>query len=81
MPVTDEGLKAGDKPAIQQHRLAKHRRRADPEPPVAVFLPVDHELLERLAVPGDADDGVFVSLVVPVAARRDLGPVVPRPQK
>ena len=45
---------------------------------VAIFLPVDDEFLERLAAPGDAEDRVFVALVVPVAARVDFGHVVLR---
>ena len=45
---------------------------------VAIFLAVDHELLERLAVPGDAEDRVLVSLVVPVAAWADFSHVLPQ---
>jgi len=44
---------------------------------LAILLPVDHELLERLAVPGDAEDRVLVSLVVPVAAWADYGHALP----
>ena len=45
---------------------------------VAIFLPVDDELLERLAAPGDAEDRVFVALVVPVAARANFSHVLPQ---
>ncbi len=45
---------------------------------VAVLLSVDDELLERLAVPGDSEDRVLVSLVVPVAAWLDFGHALPR---
>jgi hypothetical protein len=37
----------------------------------SVFLPVDDEFFQRLAVPGRADDGVLVALEVPVATGLD----------
>ena len=61
--------------SVHHDRLGEHRRRPDPQAAVPVFLPIDDEFLECLAVPGDAEDRVFVALVVPVAARRDLGHV------
>ena len=59
-------------PPINHDRLGEHRRRADPEAVVAILLPVDDELLERLAVPGDAKHRVLVSLVVAIATRADF---------
>ena len=64
------------RPAVHHHGLGEHRSRPDPEAVVAIFLPVDDELLERLAVSGDAEGRVFVSLGVAVATRVDFGHVV-----
>lgn len=66
-------LKPGDWPAIDHDCLGEHRCRPDPKATVAIFLSVDNEFGECLAVPSDAEHGVFVALVVPVAAWRDLG--------
>ncbi len=44
---------------------------------VAIFLTLDDEFLECHAVPGDAENRVLVSLVVPVAARVDFGHALP----
>ncbi len=62
------------RPSSWSHRTSLP---AGPRAPVAVFLPTDYAFLESLAVPGDADDRVFVSLVVPVAARRDVDHMLP----
>jgi hypothetical protein len=42
--------------ACHGHGFDKHCRRPHPEPVVAIFLSIDDKLVERLAVPGDAED-------------------------
>src|SRR5205807_7233649 len=54
-------------------RLGEHLLGAHPQAVVAVLLPVDDHLFQRLAVLGRAEDGVLVALEVPVAPWRHRG--------
>src|SRR5262245_56175377 len=64
-------LKAWNSLPINFHLLREHLLRAHPQSVFAVFLPVHDEFFQRFAVPGGADDGVFVALVMAVATGLD----------
>ena len=44
---------------------------------VAIFLPIDDKLFERLTVAGDAEHRVFVAFVVPVTTRLNRDHALP----
>ena len=61
-------LKPRHAAAVNGDGFEKHLSRADPQFAGAILLPVDDEFAFCLAVPSDTQHGVFLPLVVSVAA-------------
>lgn len=63
-----DSLEAGERFAGHDHRLEKHRFRADPESVFAVFLSIDDQFLFGFAMTCDSEHRVFGAFVVAISS-------------